>query len=132
MEKQRKFRLVDEYGYEYFIQGNIYDGSFKGHYLDSVSILVHKFPNDWQEVFEEEPTLESVTDQIKELAKKQGMKCDVVLEKKKEVIVDHFEVRQTGYLLLSEVSFSINQDPVKIEDKESEIIQAIKNILENN
>jgi len=77
------------------------------------------------------PTLEFLTDQIKELAKNQGMKCDVVLEKKKDVEVNDFQVMQTSYLEISMVSFSINLDPIKIFDKESEIIKAIKTILEN-
>jgi len=75
------------------------------------------------------PTLEFLTDQIKELAKNQGMKCDVVLEK--DVEVNDFQVMQTLYLEISMVSFSINLDPIKIFDKESEIIKAIKTILEN-
>jgi len=131
MEKERRFRLIDGYGYEHFSQGNIYDGSFKGNCIDSVFRLADEFPNDWEEVLEE-PTLESLTDQIKELAKKQGMKCDVVLEKKKEVEVNDFEVRQTLYLEISEVSFSINLDSIKIVEKGTEIIKAIKTILENN
>ena len=130
MKKERKFMLLSDV-YGFFKKGVIYKESHISINNQLVSSQAKNHPSHWQEVFEEEPTLEFLTDQIKELAKNQGMKCDVVLEKKKDVEVNDFQVMVTSYLEISMVSFSINLDPKKIFDKESEIIKAIKTILEN-
>jgi len=79
-----------------------------------------------------EPTLESLTDQIKELAKNQGMKCDVVLQKKNEVEVFDFEVIPSNMTNSIYIRARIrNSDWHEMISKEDEIIKAIKTILEN-
>jgi len=108
----------------------------ENHLFNEISVLhmSKRYPDEWEEVFEEEaPTLESLTDQIKELAKKQGMNCNVVLEKKKEVEVDDFCAIHTNITNSISISVRVRNDVlVNVGSKESQIIESIKKILEND
>lgn len=129
----RKFKLVNQSGYiNTYILGNIYDEYYSYNSSSrSVLELSQIYPNDWQEIFQD--TLESLTDQIKELAKKQGMKCEVVLEKKKEVDVFDFCAIYNQKHGITDLSVKIkNSSLPNVEAKQNEIIQAIKTILEND
>ena len=113
---------------EIYPEDQVFCGENVRHWANCYYLGISK---EWEEVIQE-PTLESLTNQIYELAKKQGMRCDVVLEKKKEVEVKYFEVTETGYLQITHVSFSVDVNAIEIESKQSEIIKAIKTILEND
>lgn len=130
MKKERKFQMLSDV-YTIFTKGVIYKESYISINNHTVSSLAEKFPSHWQEVFEEEPTLESLTDQIKELAKKKGLKCDVILEKKKDVEVVFFCVSATGFDGISELKINLFESQDKIKSKRFQIIKAIKTILEN-
>lgn len=100
----------------------------------TVLYLSKHYPDEWEKAWEEEePTLESLTDQIKKLAKKQGMDCNVVLEKKKEVEV--WDFLAIHYPKQEFISLSVKiKNPISsdIGAKAEKIEQAIKNILEND
>jgi predicted RNA-binding protein YlqC (UPF0109 family) len=132
MKTERKFRLLDETGYHVLKKGNIYLESFNSGYC-IVLELVSSYPEDWEEVKEDQPTLESLTTQIYELAKKQGMKCDVVLEKKKEVEVDDFCAIHSNMTNSISISVRVRNDVLaNVGSKQYQIIKAIKTILEND
>ena len=105
--------------------GKIYP---ENHLFNELSVLTcaKHYPKEWQEVIQE-PTLESLTDQIKELAKKQGMKCDVVLEKKKEVEVDDFCAIHTNVTNSISISVIVRNDVLaNVGSKESKIIEFLR------
>lgn len=132
MRNVRKFKLLDGSSVVLDEAGVVIYSEHKKSLLGiKVGQLAYEDSSYWQEIFQD--TLESLTDQIKELAKKQGMKCEVVLEKKKEVDVFDFCAIYNQNDGITDLSVKIkNSSLPNVEAKQNEIIQAIKTILEND
>ena len=117
---------AEEYGPVFPEIGMIYP---ENHLFGELSVLhmSKSYPDEWEKVFEYQPTLESLTDQIYELAKKQGMRCDVVLEKKKEVEVDDFCAIHTNITNSISISVIVRNDVLaNVGSKESKIIEFLR------
>ena len=117
-----------DYGRPFPEIGEIYPGNhiFSERQVKYWACNIEETRKEWKEVIQE-PTLESLTDQIYELAKKQGMRCDVVLEKKKEVEVDDFCAIHTNVTNSISISVIVRNDVLaNVGSKESKIIEFLR------
>jgi hypothetical protein len=124
---------ADEYDNPKPILGNIYP-SFAKIGVKAVTFWAagsDSISNEWQLV-EKELSTEDLIELLNKQAAKDGMTCSVTFDKKPGIEITRFEVKQEGFLPNSQVSFIVFLGAMEIICKESKIIEAIKNVLEND
>jgi hypothetical protein len=60
------------------------------------------------------------------------MTCSVTFEKNSDIKITDFQVNDPCYDFIAKVSFFVNLNPLKVQSKEKQLIEAIKTVLEND
>jgi hypothetical protein len=115
------------------IMGNIYPDSeemgvravsFWASGSDSIS-------NEWKLV-EEELSTNQLIELLNKQAAKDGMICSVTFENKPEVEITDFYLSKAYKNSLTRVVFYVNVENLQVQSKETQLIEAIKTVLEND
>jgi hypothetical protein len=114
------------------IIGNIYPDDAKiGGEKVSFWLISTSLSNEWKLV-EEELSTNQLIELLNKKAAKDGMICSVTFEKKPGIEIKDFKAVPTCFKVSIELSILINLDTLKVASKEKQLIEAIKNVLEND
>jgi uncharacterized protein YuzB (UPF0349 family) len=124
---------ASEYALPIAIIGNIYPsheeiGGSPVSFWASGSDIISK---EWKLV-EKELSTHELIELLEKQAAKDGLICSVTFEKKPEVEITDFEAVPTCFKGTTSLSILINLELLKVANKEKQLIEAIKNVLEND
>jgi hypothetical protein len=116
------------------IIGNIYPesvkiGGAKVHYWATKSF--YQVFNEWKLV-EKELLTQDLIELLNKQAAKDGMTCSVTFEKKPGIEITGFSLDFADKDDRARVFFCVNLGILQIENKKHQLIEAIKNVLEND
>jgi nitrogen regulatory protein PII-like uncharacterized protein len=115
------------------IMGNIYPDSEKMG-VTAVSFWASgsdSISNEWKLV-EKEQSTEDLIELLNKQAAKDGMICSVTFEKKPDVEITDFYLSKAYKNSLTRVVFYVNVENLQVQSKETQLIEAIKTVLEND
>jgi hypothetical protein len=126
-------KQADGYAEPIPIIGNIYPddakiGWYSVSYWGSGS---DAFTNEWKLV-EKELSTQDLIELLNKKAAKDGMTCSVTFDKNSDIKITDFQVNDLCYDFITKVSFFVNLNPLKVQSKQSKLIESIKNVLEND
>jgi hypothetical protein len=124
---------ASEYALPIAIIGNIYPsheeiGGSPVSFWASGSDIISK---EWKLV-EKEQSTNQLIELLNKQAAKDGMTCSVTFDKKPGIEIKDFKAVPTCFKVSIELSILINLDTLKVASKEKQLIEAIKNVLEND
>jgi hypothetical protein len=123
---------ADKYADPKPILGNIYpcDAKIGGEKV-SFWLISTSLRKEWKLV-EKEQSTQDLIELLNKKAAKDGMTCLVTFEKKPGIEIEGFEVSNFHYDKESRIRFFVNLNPLQVQSKQSKLIEAIKNVLEND
>ena len=123
---------ADKYAYPKPIIGNIYPDDAKiGGEEVSFWLISTSLRKEWKLV-EKEQSTEDLIELLNKQAAKDGMTCSVTFEKKPGIDITDFHLSKAYKNSLTRVVFYVNLENLQVQKKETQLIQAIKNVLEND
>lgn len=125
-------KQADKYADPKPILGNIYpcDAKIGGEEV-SFWLISTSLRKEWKLV-EKELSTQYLIELLNKQAAKDGMTCSVTFEKNSDIKITDFQVNDPCYDFIAKVSFFVNLNPLKVQSKQSKIIEAIKTVLEND
>jgi hypothetical protein len=87
--------------------------------------------NEWKLV-EKEQSTNQLIELLNKQAAKDGMTCSVTFEKKPDVEITDFYLSKAYKNGLTRVVFYVNLENLQVQNKENQLIEAIKRELEND
>jgi hypothetical protein len=123
---------ADSYKEPIPIIGNIYPGDAKiGGGKVSFCLICTSLAKEWKLVKKEQST-EELIELLNKKAAKDGMICSVTFEKMPDVEITDFSLDFADKDDLASVCFCVNLEILQIAAKKPQLIEAIKNVLEND
>jgi hypothetical protein len=125
-------KQADKYAYPKPILGNIYPNNAKiGGDKVSFWLISTSLAKEWKRV-EEELSTNQLIELLNKQAAKDGLICSVTFKKKPDVEITDFSLDFAYKYDLASVCFCVNLDILQIAAKKQQLIEAIKNVLEND
>jgi hypothetical protein len=131
-QKQADNYHADNYAEPIPIMGNIYSSNEKiGGEKVSFWLISTSLAKEWRLV-EKELSTEELIELLNKKAAKDGMTCLVTFQKKPGIEITDFSLDFADKDDLASVCFCVNLGILQIAVKKPQLIEAIKNVLEND